>query len=182
MAQNGGTRGRTFHGEMDRCRGSQGWTTAFSSMPELDEKDQGEDSPKQADSCWFACHSGIATGGANLSPTGIWSADVMCRFSLVLRLFVLFRFCPFVFSEAAALRSIVLRSSMCMRRADSHTQLPNNYLVTVFVFFCFCFFGNVSFSVYFCTTTVLSLFFFVCVCVFSPSGLRFLSCDHELDS
>ena len=27
MTQNGGTRGRTFHGEMDRCRESQGWTT-----------------------------------------------------------------------------------------------------------------------------------------------------------
>ena len=26
MAQNGGTRGGTFHGEIDRCRGSQGWT------------------------------------------------------------------------------------------------------------------------------------------------------------
>ena len=26
MAQNGGSRGGTFHGEMDRCRGSQGWT------------------------------------------------------------------------------------------------------------------------------------------------------------
>ena len=28
MAQNGGTRGGTFHGKMDRCRESQGWTTA----------------------------------------------------------------------------------------------------------------------------------------------------------
>ena len=26
MAQDGGTRGGTFHGEMDRCRESQGWT------------------------------------------------------------------------------------------------------------------------------------------------------------
>ena len=26
MAQNGGTRGGTFHGEMDRCRKNQGWT------------------------------------------------------------------------------------------------------------------------------------------------------------
>ena len=57
MAQNGGTRGGTFHGEVDRCRGSQGWTTACSSVPELDEKDQEEDSPKQADLCWFARHS-----------------------------------------------------------------------------------------------------------------------------
>ena len=50
MAQKGGT----FHGEMDHCRGSQGWTTACSGMPKRDGKDQGEDSPKQAGSCWFA--------------------------------------------------------------------------------------------------------------------------------
>ena len=30
MAQNGGTWGGTFHGEMDRCRESQPWTTACS--------------------------------------------------------------------------------------------------------------------------------------------------------
>ena len=30
--QDGGTRGGTFHGEMDRCRDSQGWTTACSSI------------------------------------------------------------------------------------------------------------------------------------------------------
>ena len=39
MAQNGGTRGGTFHGEIDRRRKSQGWTTACSSMPERDGKD-----------------------------------------------------------------------------------------------------------------------------------------------
>ena len=32
----------------------QGWTTACSRMPERDGKDQGENSPKQAGSCWFA--------------------------------------------------------------------------------------------------------------------------------
>ena len=51
MAQNGGTRSKTFHGEMDRWRESQGWTTACSRMPERDETNQGEDSPKQAGSC-----------------------------------------------------------------------------------------------------------------------------------
>ena len=30
------------------------WTTVCSGMPERDGKDQGEDSPKQAGSCWFA--------------------------------------------------------------------------------------------------------------------------------
>ena len=54
MAQNGRTRGGTFHGEMDRCRENQGWTTACSGMPERDGKDQEEDSPKQVGSCWFA--------------------------------------------------------------------------------------------------------------------------------
>ena len=54
MAQNGRTRGGTFYGEIDLCRGSQGWTTACSRMPERDGKDHGEDSPKQAGSCWFA--------------------------------------------------------------------------------------------------------------------------------
>ena len=37
-AQNGGTRGGTFHGEIGRCRGSQSWTTACSRMPERDGK------------------------------------------------------------------------------------------------------------------------------------------------
>ena len=35
MAKDGGTRGRTFHGEMDRCRESQGWTTACNRMPNV---------------------------------------------------------------------------------------------------------------------------------------------------
>ena len=39
-------RGGTCHGEMDRGRESQGWTTACSRMPERDGKDQGEDKPK----------------------------------------------------------------------------------------------------------------------------------------
>ena len=52
MAQNSGPRGGTFHGEMDRCRESQGWTTACNRiMPERNGKDQEEDSPKQARPC-----------------------------------------------------------------------------------------------------------------------------------
>ena len=54
MAQNGGTRGGTFHGEMDRCRESRGWTTACGRMAVRDGKDQGEDSLKQAGLCSFA--------------------------------------------------------------------------------------------------------------------------------
>ena len=49
-----GKRGETFHGEMDRCRESQGWTTTCCGMPEREGKNQEEDSPKQAGSCWFA--------------------------------------------------------------------------------------------------------------------------------
>ena len=56
MSLDAGTRGGTFHGEMDRCSESQGWTTACSCMPERDGEDQGEDSPKQAGSCWFFRH------------------------------------------------------------------------------------------------------------------------------
>ena len=55
MAQNGKTRGGTFHGKMDRCREKKGWPTASSGMPEGDGKDQGEDNPKLAGSRWFAC-------------------------------------------------------------------------------------------------------------------------------
>ena len=54
MAQNGGTRGGSFHGEMDGCKESQGWTTACCRMLESDGKDQGEDCPKQGGPCWFA--------------------------------------------------------------------------------------------------------------------------------
>ena len=43
--------GAKFHGEMDRCRESQGWATACSGIPERDGKDQDENSPKQAGSC-----------------------------------------------------------------------------------------------------------------------------------
>ena len=48
MAQNGRTRDGTVHGEMDRYREIQGWTTACSGMPERDGKDRKEDSPRQA--------------------------------------------------------------------------------------------------------------------------------------
>ena len=43
-----------FMAKLTLCRESQGWTMVFSGMPERDEKDQGEDNPKLADSCWFA--------------------------------------------------------------------------------------------------------------------------------
>ena len=75
-------------------------------MPKRDGKDQGEDSPKQAGSCWFARRCYLAASGANLYPPGIWFADGMSSFSRVA--FVLFRFRLYTFIEAAALRSVVL--------------------------------------------------------------------------
>ena len=57
MAHNGTTRGGAFHSGMDRCRESQGWIKACSSMPIHHEKDRGEDSPKRTESCWFAHYS-----------------------------------------------------------------------------------------------------------------------------
>ena len=69
MAQNDGTRGGTFHGEIDRCRENQDWTTVCSRMFQRD----GKDSPNQACSSWFARHtcSSLATGGANFYPPGV---------------------------------------------------------------------------------------------------------------
>ena len=98
MAQNGRTRGGTFHGKMGRCRKNQGWTTACSGMAEREGKDQGEDSLKQAGSCWFARPCYLATSGANLCPPGVWFADVMTSFSGVT--FVLFCFALLRFSSS----------------------------------------------------------------------------------
>ena len=47
IAQDGGTRSRTFHDLLSRCQESQGPTTAQSSMPERDVQDQGEDIPSK---------------------------------------------------------------------------------------------------------------------------------------
>ena len=103
MAQDSGTRGGTFRGEMDRCRESQAWTTACSSMPECDGKNQGEDSPKQAGSCWFARHSSLATSGANLYPPGecrvvfFWRFVCFVLFCFFTTVCVFFRFCFLIF-------------------------------------------------------------------------------------
>ena len=97
MTQNGRTRGRTFHGEMDRCRENQGWTTACSGMPERDGKNQEEDSPKQAGSCWFARPCCLATIGANLYPPGVWFADTIAFFVRCYVCFVLLCFSSLCF-------------------------------------------------------------------------------------
>ena len=116
MAQNGRTRGGTFHGKkMDRCRKNQGWTTACSGMHERDGKDQGEDRPKQAGSCWFA-HLSLLTSSHKWREL-VSSGRLLCRCHNVflwchlcfVLFFTLLRFSSSALVEAAALRSIVLR-------------------------------------------------------------------------
>ena len=47
-------KGRNILWQNGSLQNEQDWTTACSGMPERDGKDQGEDSPKQAGSHWFA--------------------------------------------------------------------------------------------------------------------------------
>ena len=108
MAQNGGTSGEIFHGEMDRCRESQGWTTACSGMPERDGEDQ-EKSPKpRAGSLAL-----LLTSHTYVARTCILRAfglqiDVMTSFSGVIT-FVLFYF-VFVFMISLKPRPFVQSS------------------------------------------------------------------------
>ena len=90
-------------------------------------------------------------------------------------------FVHFTFTEATALLPIFLRPSIYMR-PDSHTQLPNNCLRPFSLLFLsfLCFFGDVAFSEYFYTITVLS-FYGEYVVRFSLPGGVFLPCDHGLD-
>ena len=134
MAQNGRTRGGTFHGEVDRCRESQGWTTACSDMPEHDGNNQAEDSPKQAGSCRSTHPCQLATSGANLYLPGVWFADALTTFSG----FTFVSFCfVFVFKLLLKPRPFV-QSSFDM-------QAPRTL---VFILFSFSLFGIVSFSEY----------------------------------
>ena len=145
-------------------------------MPESDGKNQGEDSPKQAGSCWFARRCWLATSGASLYPPG------GCRVVIIWCYvnFVFFRFRILAFTEAAALCSIVLRYSICMH-LDSHRQLPNKYLRPSFVFVSYFFLSlQVSFSSEcFGTITVFSLYGEYVVCFPLPNGV-FVCCDHGL--
>ena len=78
-----------------------------------------------------------------MARTCILPGDVVLSFSDVTFVLFCFVFAFFAFTEAAALRSIVLRSSIC-RRPDSHSQLPNNRLCPLV----FCLFGEITFSEY----------------------------------
>ena len=132
MAQNGRTRGGTFHGEIDRCRECQGCTTACSGMPERDVKDQGEDSPKQAGSCWFARPCWLSTSGANLYPPGVRFADAMTSFSGVT--FVLFCF-VFVFMLSLKPRPLV-QSSLDTQVPRVATRVFSVFFPLLFIWRC----------------------------------------------
>ena len=138
MAQNGRTRGGTFDGKKGRCRKKQGWTTACSGMLERDRKNQGEDSPKQAGSCWFARPCRLATSGANLCPPGVWFAD-RCHgvFLWCYVGFVLLRFRLYAFVEAAALGSIALRyaSAPIATRVYFYFYLEMSLFRSIFLYY-----------------------------------------------
>ena len=107
-------------------------------MPERDGKGQGEDSSKQVGSSWFAHHnSSLATSGTNFFPPAL-GVQMPYRLSLEFVCFVLFRFRLFAFTEAAALRSIVLQHA-CMPTAT------RSYLTTACVLFSFLFLAFFSF-------------------------------------
>ena len=66
MAQDGRTKGGTLHGETDRCGESQGWTTAFSSMPNVTGRTKNRiTQSKRARAGWLA-------SGANLYPVDVF--------------------------------------------------------------------------------------------------------------
>ena len=177
-------RGGTFHGEVDRCRESQGWTTACSRMPERAGKRQGEDSLKQAGSCWFARHSAgslaiVLVRSPYLNPPGVWFADVITFFSSVV-CFVLFHFRIFAFTKTAAVRSIVLRSACAPTVTRSYLK---TVLKTVCVlFFLFSFFFLWRFSEHFFTIIVVfSLYGGYAVRLFPFSNGVFRPCARVLD-
>ena len=143
MAQDGGTRGGTFHGEMDRCRAIQGCTTACSSMPERDGKDQGEENPKQAGSHAIVNYPQVA----RTCILRAFSLQMPCRLSPVLHIFL---FC-FVFVFLLSLKPWSFVQSFFVLRYACVPTATRGCLTAVCVFFVFvayffCFFGDVAFS------------------------------------
>ena len=126
MAQDGGTRSGTFHGEIDRCRESQGWTTACSRMPERDGKDQGQESKRaRAGSLAIVDKSQVAR--TCILRAFFWCADAVLPFSCVT--FVLFLLCfLFVFLISLKPQRSVLRYAC----APTATR---SYLTTVCALF-----------------------------------------------
>ena len=116
MAHDGGTRGGTFRVKMDRCRESQGWTMAYSDMPECDGKEQWEDSPNQACSCWFAL---AVVDLPQVARPCTFRTDVVL--SLELRLFYFVWFSSFfsLLTKAVALPPIVTRYACALAATRS---------------------------------------------------------------
>ena len=96
------TRGGTFHSKLDRCRESQGWTTACSGMPDRDGKDQGEDVLVRLP--LLTSHKWRELVSSGRLVCGCHDVFLWCSVC-----FVLFCFRSYAFVEAAALRSSVLR-------------------------------------------------------------------------
>ena len=117
MAQNGRTRGGTFHGEMDRCRENQGWTTACSGMPERDGKNQ-EDKIEQSKSGLVLVRSPMLT--SHKWREHVSSGRLVCRrchgvFSLVLRLFCFASFFVSIIFMLSLKPGPVVQSSLDMQ-------------------------------------------------------------------
>ena len=116
MAQNGRTRGGTFHGEMDRCRENQGWTTACSGMPERDGKNQEDKTRLNKASGLVLVRSPMLTSHKWREHVCILRAfglQMPWRFfsgvTFVLFCFVFCLYHIYAVVEAGARRSIVLR-------------------------------------------------------------------------
>ena len=106
-----------------------------------------------------------------VARTCILQPDVMLSFSgVTLICFASFRL--FVFTEAAALRPIVLRYACTPTDTCS-------YLATVCVFFLFFFYRDVAFSEYF--AKLQFLYVWRVRHGFFPSGWLFLPCELRLD-
>ena len=98
-----------------------------------------------------------------------------CRlFSGVTFVLLCFAFVFLAFSEAAVLRSIVLRSSICMR-PDSHAQLPLSSSFFVFVSLEMSLFPSIFVPLPFFSLYVEN------VVRFCLPDRVFLPCDHRLD-
>ena len=141
-------------------------------MPERDGKDQGEDSPKRAGSCWFARPLLTSHKWRELVSSG----RLVCRYHDVSHwrylCYVLLRFRLYAFVEAVALRSIVLRYA----GAPITPRVSFSFSFS----FSFVYLEMSLFPSIFCTTAVFSLNGEYVVRSFLPDGVL-LPCDHGLD-
>ena len=120
MAQDGGTGGETFHGKMylsvEKARAGLRHALVCLNVT-------GRTKGKIVQSKRARAGSLAIVDWSQVARTCILRAfglQISCRLSLVLRLFCFTSFCVYAFTEAAALRPTVLRSSICMR-PDNHS-------------------------------------------------------------